>query len=450
MLRKYARCCGLIFALGLALGLTSLAYADDAPTAPADQTVLRLNEFMVDNHTLAVDPKQSTLYPAWVEIYNPSATPENLDGLFLTDVASNPTRVALPTGITVAAHGFVLFYADFRPDLGAQHLNLTLTKSGGFIGLYANQGNTAIDTIKYKTQYPDVSEGRSPDGDGQWRYLTQPTPNHVNALVKPLVRDILRTPIVPAASDTVTVTALITDNGAMQATLFYNVGGNAQSVPMVAAANLVSGTKFIAAIPPQSNGIHVHYYVTAQDNDNLTSTGPLDAPDHAYAYAVGYQPPKLYINELMADNGSIKFPGDTTTPDWIELYNPNPTALDLSDDYLTTDKLDPHLFAIPTGVSIPANGYLVFFADRTPSKGPLHTNFSLKEKTGDLLELYDELSGTFLDSVQFGPQALNIAYARNPDGGATWQATTCASPGKANGACGAAVSLTYYLPLIKK
>ncbi|MFN8495798.1 MAG: lamin tail domain-containing protein [Caldilineaceae bacterium] len=451
MLRKYAHCCGLIFALGLALSLASLAYAADAPTTPADQTVLRLNEFMVDNHTLAVDPKQPTLYPAWVEIYNPSANPENLDGLFLTDVESNHTRVPLPTGITVAAHGFVLFYADFRPDLGAQHLNLTLTKSGGFIGLYANQGSTTIDSVKYKTQYSDVSEGRSPDGDGQWRYMTQSTPNNVNAPVTPLVRQILRTPVVPTANDQVAVTALITDNGAMQATLFYNVGdGNPQSVPMVAAANLVSGTKFTASLPIQSNGTRVHYYVAAQDNDNLTSTGPLDAPTHAYAYEVGYQPPKLSINELMADNGSIKFPGDTTTPDWIELYNPNATAVDLSDDYLTTDKFDAHLFAIATGASIPANGYLVFFADRTPNKGPLHTNFSLKEKTGGLIELYDELSGTFLDSVQFGPQALNTAYARVPDGSATWQETTCASPGRSNGGCGAATTFTDYLPLIQK
>ncbi len=95
-------------------------------------------------------------------------------------------------------------------------------------------------------------------------------------------------------------------------------------------------------------------------------------------------------------------------------------------------------------------GYLLFFADRTPSKGPLHTNFSLKEKTGDLLELYDELSGTLLDSIEFGPQAPTIAYARKPDGGATWQETTCVSPGKSNGACGVSVLVTYYLPLIQK
>ena len=450
MFGKRSRCLGFIFALSLLISFVSLVYAGDIPAMTADQTVLRINEFMVDNHSLAVDPSQPTLYPAWIEIYNPSAATVNLDGLFLTDVASNHTRVALPSGLNIDAHGFLLFYTDFRPDLGPQHLKLTLTKSGGFIGLYADQGNTTIDTTRYKTQYSDVAEGRSPDGGGQWRYLTQPTPGSANAPVAPFVRAIQRTPVIPTAAVSVTVTALITDNGTMQASLFYQLaGGNPQSIPMVAAATQISGTKFTAQIPAQSNGTRVHYYIAAQDNDNLTGRAPLGAPDHTYAYEVGYQPAKLYINELMADNGSLKFPGDKATPDWIELYNPNPTPVDLSDDYLTTDKLDPHLFDIPDGTTIPANGYLVFFADRTPTKGPLHTNFSLKEKTGDLLGLYDELGGSFTDSIQFGPQAVNIAFERYPDGSATWQETTCYSPGKTNVICGN-LAPAAYLPLIMK
>jgi hypothetical protein len=98
---------------------------------------------------------------------------------------------------------------------------------------------------------------------------------------------------------------------------------------------------------------------------------------------------------------------------------------------------------------IPANGYLVFFADRTPTKGLLHTNFSLKEKTGDFLGLYDELGGSFTDSIQFGPQAVNTSFERYPDGSATWQETTCYSPDKANVVCGS-LSPRAYLPLIMK
>jgi hypothetical protein len=452
MFGKLGRLSGFIFTLSLLIIFAADVYADAAPTATVDQTALRLNEFMASNTSIAADPSQPTLFPDWVEIYNPGADKVSLDGLFITNSSSKPTRVALPSGLAIEPNSFLVLYADFSPSLGPQHVDLSFAKDSGYIGLYANQGNTLIDSIKYKLQYTDVSEGRSPDGVGQWRYLTQSTPNSVNAPVTPFIRDIHRTPIVPTADVSVTVTALITDNGTMQATLFYNpAGGGSQSIPMLGEAAMISGTNFTAQIPPQPDGTLVRYYVTAQDNDNLQDTTPRGAPDHAFAYQVGYQPPKLYINEIMADNGVVKFPGDTATPDWIEIYNPGPNSVDLSEYYLTTDNLSPRMFDIPAGQTIPAGGFLVFFADKTPTKGPLHTNFTLKEGSGGFLGLYDELSGSFTDSIQFGAQGPNISYARFPDGSDTWQMTSCYSPGQSNNGCTTGTLIPRaYLPLIQK
>lgn len=452
MFQRLKRLCAVIVALGLFLGLASLVYAEATPTASNDQLALRLNEFMANNTAIAADPSQPTLFPDWVELYNPGPDPVSLDGLFISNNASKPTQLALPTGLSIAPNSFIVFYADSRPSLGKQHINFSLNKNGGFLGLYANQGGIVVDTVKYKTQYADVSEGRAPDGAGEWRYLIQPTPNSTNASVNPFIRKIQRTPVVPTADVSVTVTALITDNGTVQATLLYNLpGGDTQSVPMVAEASLISGTSFTAQIPAQPDGTLVHYYVTAQDNDNLMDTTPSGAPEHTYAYQVGYQKPTLYINELMADNASIKFPGDTTTPDWIEIYNPGPNAVDLSDFYLTTDSTAPRLFDIPAGQTIPAGGFLVFLADRTPSKGPLHTNFSLKEGSGGFLGLYDELSGGFTDSVQFPAMGANFAYERSADGATDWRLNTCSSPNQSNAACGSE-NLTpgAYLPYVQK
>jgi len=450
MFSKLSRLIGGVFALSLLIIVASVVYAEDSPTATADQTALRLNEFMADNHSIVADPSQPTLFPDWLEIYNPSPNAVSLDGMFITDSSTKPTKVAIPAGLTIAANGFLVFSADFRPELGKQHINLSLTKGSGFIGLSANQGNTLVDSVRYKTQYLDISEGRSPDGTGQWRYLTQPTPDAANAAVTPFIRQIQRTPILPTTSVSVTVTAVITDNGTVQATLFYNLAGaGVQSIPMVAEAHQISGTKFIAQLPVEPIGTQVDYYVTAQDNDNLQDTTPLGAPEQTYGYRVGYQPVKLYINEIMADNSKVKFPGDTATPDWIELYNPNPDPVDLSEYYLTTDSTTPRLFDIPAGQTIPGGGFLVFFADKTPAKGPLHTNFSLKEKTGGFLGLYDKLSESFTDSLEFGPQTADTSYQRFPDGGATWQLTTCYSPNAAN--CGT-TGLTpgVYLPFVQK
>lgn len=435
-----------IVALGLLLGLASIVYADATPTASNDQLALRLNEFMANNTSVAADPSQPTLFPDWIEIYNPSAEPVSLDGLFLTNNVRKTTQLALPTGLTIAPNSFIVFYADLRPDLGTQHLKFSLNKSGGFLGLYGNQGNTAIDTIKYNVQYPNVAEGRSADGAGDWRYLTEPTPGNPNAPVKPFILNTHRTPILPTADVSVGVTALITDNGTITATLFYTLStGEALSTTMLAEASLISGTQFTAQIPVQPDGTLVQYAITAQDNDQLTDTTLRNSPDHPFVYKVGYQPPQIYINELMADNAKLKFPGDTTTPDWFEIHNAGPDPVDLSNYYLTTDSSNPRFFHIPTGqTTIPAGGFLVFFADKLTTKGELHTNFTLKEGSGGFLGIYDELIDDFVDAVEFPPMDANIAYART-DGDSNWQLSACYTPGQVNKIC-----VNAYLPLVQK
>jgi hypothetical protein len=56
----------------------------------------------------------------------------------------------------------------------------------------------------------------------------------------------------------------------------------------------------------------------------------------------------LFINEFMADNDStIQDPDGSGYPDWIELYNAGPNAVDLGGMYLTDDANDPTKWIIP-------------------------------------------------------------------------------------------------------
>jgi len=61
----------------------------------------------------------------------------------------------------------------------------------------------------------------------------------------------------------------------------------------------------------------------------------------------------LYINEFMADNDTtIQDPdGNGGYPDWIELYNGGPTAIDLGGMYLTDDPCDPTKWMIPYAIT---------------------------------------------------------------------------------------------------
>tara|TARA_B100000787_G_C16196725_1_gene301450 strand:+ start:186 stop:3650 length:3465 start_codon:yes stop_codon:yes gene_type:complete len=65
----------------------------------------------------------------------------------------------------------------------------------------------------------------------------------------------------------------------------------------------------------------------------------------------------IVINEI-----NYKSSDDFNADDWVELYNPNTTTIDISDWQLKDDD-DSHVFTIPSSTSITADGYLVIVKD---------------------------------------------------------------------------------------
>jgi hypothetical protein len=130
--------------------------------------------------------------------------------------------------------------------------------------------------------------------------------------------------------------------------------------------------------------------------------------------------------------------------DWIELYNAGPTSVDLSGKFLTDDLGDPRKFRIPIGLSIPAGGFALFYADNDPGQGPFHTNFGLN-RTGESIGLFDSDANNNvpLDAVTFGSQIADVSLRRYPDGGATWGMSLTPSPGRAG------VAAVYVPPVLK-
>ena len=80
----------------------------------------------------------------------------------------------------------------------------------------------------------------------------------------------------------------------------------------------------------------------------------------------GTSPPlSVTINEWMASNtNTIVDPLTGKYDDWFELYNSSPLDADLSGYYLTDDLSDWAKFEIPDGYIVPANGYLLVWADK--------------------------------------------------------------------------------------
>jgi len=153
--------------------------------------------------------------------------------------------------------------------------------------------------------------------------------------------------------------------------------------------------------------------------------GYMTAVFRAMKYPATYA---AFAGRTLSPSGKIE-----TYPDWIELRNPTAAAVDMSGMYLTNDASTPKKFQIPTGVLIPAGGYLLFWADNNTTLGSRHTNFTVSS-TGGTISLYDIDGVTRVDTVTYGAQTTNVSYGRYPNGTGAWQAMTTVTPGAANAA----------------
>jgi len=164
------------------------------------------------------------------------------------------------------------------------------------------------------------------------------------------------------------------------------------------------------------NGLTFEYYIYAENN-NAGLFSPARAEHEFHILAVNFPSPavgSVLINEVLASNDSLLFDLNGEDEDWIELVNTTNTPLDLTGFYLSDDPLNLLSWAFPAGTSIPANGYILIWADNDVNQVGLHANFKLSAG-GE----YVYLSHGFNvhDQISFGPQLANISYARCPDAG---------------------------------
>lgn len=129
----------------------------------------------------------------------------------------------------------------------------------------------------------------------------------------------------------------------------------------------------------------------------------------------------VVINEWMVANDQfLADPADGDHDDWFELFNRRLVPADVSGCWLSDSSIAPRKSLLPPGTVIPAQGYLLVWADgepgqNAPGREP-HADFKLSA-AGEMI-LLSTPEGRLLDSVSFAGGQRNQSEGRWPDGAA--------------------------------
>jgi hypothetical protein len=369
----------------------------------------------------------------WIEIFNESDEVKDLSGYKIYD--DGGVRYSLPSGTSIAGKGYLVLVCD---DTGVGlNPDFKLSSAGETVTL-ENSASEIIDRVAFPAMNDGESYGRYPDGSANFRTSGASTRGASNGeAIAPLIADVARQPLIVLPNSQAVISAAVTANAGSaieSVTLLYRVDGGAfTSLAMSAAA----GSVYTATIPSFENA-RVEYYIEAKAEGDVNTFSPFDAPEGLYEYNVSTATlPDLYINEVMAINGSCCPDTDGTIEefdDWIEIYNSGSEPVDIAGMFLSDDPLDPFKSQIPEGNSaattIPAGGFIRLWADEDGSQGELHLNFQLSG-AGETLGIYF-IDGRTIDERTLGAQTENISSGLTQDGGTTWATLPQPTPAASN------------------
>lgn len=160
----------------------------------------------------------------------------------------------------------------------------------------------------------------------------------------------------------------------------------------------------------------MEYYIWAENND-AGIFSPERAEHEYHQIKASVVVDDITVNEIMASNTKTATDNNGQFEDWIELYNKAATAVNVGGYYLSDDATNTSKWKIPTNTMIPANGYLIIWADEDSSQNTatsLHANFKLSASGEAVLLSKPDL--TLVENITFGAQRADFGYARRPNG----------------------------------
>lgn len=320
------------------------------------------------------------------------------------------------------AHLRTLINEDFDVSSAHQYID----SMGAKIDSFVNADPIKLSTYTQFTRELDTLKSFV---SGRRNYLyTNPEVNVESPLISSTKYSVLGTHWATVSpNDSALVTTSATHSmGILGINMYYATGlvGNFTKVSMFDDGTHGDGAAgdgtYGAYIPSQLPATWVRFYVEAVAN-NTPKTVSFDPPGAEHNVYIYYIRPimasnsSIVINEVMASNTSSIADEAGQFDDWIELYNTSSSSVDISNYYISDDSMNYTKFTIPAGTIMAPNSYLIIWADEDASQGPLHANFKLSASDGEYVYLMNS-NREIANSVVFGAQTADVAYARIPNG----------------------------------
>jgi len=144
-------------------------------TLSAQERTVVINECMPNNTLTAAD--QDGEYNDWVELYNTSNSSINLQGYFLSDRRSEPTKFQFPY-VSIAANDYLIIWVDKDTLQTGLHTNFKLSASSEQVYFFSPDTNL-IDYVHFYNMQADESIARTKDGNGPFE-VTNSSYNSTN------------------------------------------------------------------------------------------------------------------------------------------------------------------------------------------------------------------------------------------------------------------------------
>ena len=172
-------------ALSLVACFTPLS---DAERAAQGLTPVRINEVSAQN---SIYVNEQFKRNDWLELYNTTSSPIDVEGMYLTNNISKPTLYKITKGSTetstvIPAHGYLIIWCDKLEPESQLHATFKLDNNSGTLMLTAADESWS-DQFAYTRHEGDQSVGRYPDGAAEVYVMNIPTIEKANIKTSYLV-----------------------------------------------------------------------------------------------------------------------------------------------------------------------------------------------------------------------------------------------------------------------